>query len=257
MTTKQIQTLLTLVALAVIGGCGSGGATSGYKPKPVEPVKPVAVPAGQEASLFPVKVGAQWVFAGQSSSVTPQGSTQNEVEVVFKVVKVDETPEGKVATLEVSTDGVLGDRVQWRVGPKGVMNVSASRRNPETSQVTTVAYNPPFQMLSFPLKAGEVNTVTTTGVRPGAPDGPMKVTTTNLGVQEVDTKGVGRVSAYSTQTVSEFTATNLKYTITSTSWWAPEKGLVRYLQEVSVNKADDNRQVGAQVVALRLRSKTP
>jgi hypothetical protein len=189
--------------------------------------------------------------------VTPQGSTQNEVEVVFKAIKVDETPEGKVATIEVSTDGQLGDRVQWRVGPKGIMNVSASRRNPETAQITSIPYNPPFQMLAFPLKPGEVRTVTTTGVRPGAPDGQMKVTTTNLGVQEVDTKGVGRVSAVATQTVSEFTASNLKYSILSNSWWAPEKGLVRYLQEVNVVKADDNRQVGAQVVALRLRSKTP
>jgi hypothetical protein len=249
--------MFVLAALAVIGGCSAAGAAGGYKPKPVEPVKPASVQPGQESVLFPAQEGAQWTFAGQSTSVTPQGTNQNEVEVVFKIVKVEETPEGKLATIEVFTDGVLGDRVQWRVGPKGIVNVSASRRNPETNQVTTVPYNPPYPMLSFPLKPGASSTVTTSGVRPGAPDGPMKVTITNLGVQEVDTKGIGRVSAYAAETVSEFSNSNLKYRVVSTSWWAPDKGVVRYLQEVSVNTSDDGRQVGAQVVALRLRSKTP
>ena len=72
-------TILVVSLCAVFVGCGSG---SGYSPKKALPVEVATVKAGQEKSLFPVKVGNQWVYTVIS------GNTSREI--TLKVTKVSE-----------------------------------------------------------------------------------------------------------------------------------------------------------------------
>lgn len=253
--TKQT---LTALALAITGlamtGCNSSGKSQSSKIKPAEKVTPITIPAGSESDLLPVKAGNSWVYEATSSQQTPAGNRNQSSEVTFKVIGLEDTADGKEATMEVSSDGTVSDKLVWRVSPKGIYEVAGSMADPKTKALTPVKFEPPLQVVPFPPTAGTEQTFTISGVRPGATPGPFSATVTVDGIQEVDTAS-GRLSALSTTQVSTYSENNVRIKSTSTAYWTPKIGIVRYYQElVAVN---DKGQTIQTTTTLRLKSHNP
>jgi len=253
------DTKLTVVALGALSlalaGCNSGGGKgSAYKPKTAEKVAPAAVAAGQEADLFPMKTGNTWVYEVNASTNGPSGNRNSSGEITFRITDVKETPDGKEAKVDVSTDGKPTDKLVWRLDKSGLYQVSASVRDPKNGAIREVAYEPPLRILKFPLKEGSVEEQDVTGVRAGAQPGPDHKTVSYLGAQETDTL-MGRMSAIVAEETGDFKDKDIQFKSVSTTYWAPKIGLVRYIQEASaVNK--DGRQIVSSTT-LKLKSHQP
>lgn len=255
------MTTRTLIGLALgalglsIAGCNSSGKSgSGYTPKPEQKVTPITITPGQEADLLPLKAGNTWVYEDNASQTTAQG-TQNDVsEVTFKVANVVDTADGKEATIEISANGKLTDRIVWRVGTDGIYEISSTVRDTPSGPMKDVKFEPPVPVMPFPAKAGSSIDVTATGVRPAAGVGPFKSKTTVDGVQEVDS-AMGRFSALSTTGLSLYQSKGIKCQSSSTLYWAPKIGIVRYFQQIILTNADGKSISSTSV--LRLKSHQP
>lgn len=251
---------LTLVALASLGlgllGCNSGKTSSESKSasKPAEKVEKAVIAQGNEADLFPMKVGNSWVYDAQSNQSSPNGNRSQTLEVAFKISEVVDVPEGKEATLDVTSDGKLTDRMKWRATKDGLYQLSGSRINPKTLQLEEIKFEPALRVIAFPIKDGDQNVYTLTGLRPAVNPGPFKATLTTDGIQEVDSS-IGRMSALSTTQVSEYAEKDVKIRNTATCFWAPKVGIVRYYQEVVAS--NDKGQSIQNVSILRLKSHNP
>lgn len=254
--TKQTLTVTALVAISLsLAGCNS----SGSKPqtsaaKPVEKVTPIVITPGQEGELLPAKAGNSWVYEATSTQQTPAGNKNQTSEVTFKISSVEDTADGKEVNMEVTSDGVVSDKLIWRIAPSGIYQVSGSMMDQKTKLMKLVKFEPALQVVPFPIKAGEEKSVDLTGVRPGALPGPFKATVTVDGIQEVDTAS-GRLSALSTTQVSTYSENNVQIRSTATAYWTPKIGIVRYYQElVAVN---DKGQAIQTTTTLRLKSHNP
>lgn len=261
MTTRTLIGLaLGALGLSLTGCNSSGGGGGGYTPKPEEKVAPITIVPGQESDLFPVKAGNTWTYEDNSTRVTGQGSASSTSEVTFKVTNVADTADGKVATIEISANGKLSDRLKWRVGPNGIYEVSGSERGVGSNALKEVAFEPPVPMVPFPVKPGSGLDVTSTGVRPAAGVGPLKTKLLVEGVQEVDT-AMGRFSSLCTTSVSLYQAKEpktgeiIKFKATSSAYWTPKVGIVRYFQEIVM--ANSKGQSISSTSVLRLKSHIP
>ena len=254
MTTKPI--LLTSIGILSLGvcGCGPSNKADNYKPKAVEKVAPVTIVAGKEAELFPIKAGNTWVYAGETSQSTSQGTRSSKTEVTFRVVDVTETPDGKEATIEVSSDGTLSDRMKWRVGTNGVYQVAGSVRVSKDAPLKEAKFEPAIPIVPFPVKNGSEVIVNSTGIRPGAGVGPFQAKVNVEGIQEVDT-AMGRFSALSTLSESTYKEKGIQFKSATGAFWTPKIGIVRYLQEIVATNVDGKTISSSSV--LRLKSHTP
>lgn len=254
--TKQTLTVMALATtVLVLSGCNSSGKSqTSATPKAAEKVTPITITPGQEADLLPVKAGNSWVYEAVSNSQTPQGSRSQTTEVTFKVATVEDTADGKDVTMDVSTDGNVSDRLIWRVSPSGIYQVAGSTMDPKTKELKSVKFEPALKVVPFPVKPGSEETLDLVGVRPGAAPGPFKAVVTTEGIQEVDTV-MGRLSALATTQQSDYKENNVQIRATSTAYWTPKIGIVRYYQElVAVNNQGQSIQT---VTTLRLKSHNP
>lgn len=254
MTTRTL-TLAGLGALTLaIAGCSGSGKSDNYKPKAQEKITPVTIVPGKEADLFPAKAGNTWVFAGETNQTTPQGSRSQQAEITFRITDVADTPAGKVATIEISTDGTLSDRLKWRVGPDGIYQVSGSMREKKDGPLKDVPFNPPVPIVPFPIKQGSEISAKSSGVRPVAGVGAFENQILTEGIQEVDSD-MGRFSALSTSSTSTYTEKNIKFQAHTGAFWSPNVGIVRYIQEVTAMNPE-GKTINSTTV-LRLKSHTP
>ncbi|MCB8933190.1 MAG: hypothetical protein M9921_12740 [Fimbriimonadaceae bacterium] len=226
----MIQHRITLGALAalVLAGCGSGGGGS-YEAKSVKQIPPAKLAPGQEASIFPWKVGNQWTYTldGFRTSATQGQQSDPTIEITYRVVSVDPVPGGEKATLEVTQDGQVQDRQVWMRNDKGLFQVSVGTEG--------TAFEPMQPALLFPLDTGSTFKWSGKGIVPGGKVGTSKAESKVTGPQEVDTE-MGRMSGIAIETSSQWESGNLKGLTNSVSWWAPGTGIVRFKQTAIANQ---------------------
>lgn len=216
------------LAALILAGCGSGGGGGSYEAKSVKQIEPAKLAPGQEASIFPWKVGNQWTYTLDGFQQSAQGqASQPTIEVTYRVVSVDPVPGGEKATLEVTRDGAVMDRQVWTRNDKGLFQVSVGQ--------TATPFDPMQPALLFPLDTGKTFKWTGKGVVPNGTVGTSKSESKVTGPQEVDTE-MGRLSAIAVETQSEWTSGNLKGLTNSVSWWKPGTGIVRFKQTAIANQ---------------------
>lgn len=247
--------ILSLGSIAIfLVGCNNSGGGETYKPKAQEKITPIQIVAGQEGDFFPAKAGNQWDFEGETLAQLPQGPKTSKTVVTFKIVEVADTPEGQVATIDVSSDNRVSDRLKWRIGANGIYQISGSIRDKATSELKEVKFEPPVPIIPFPVKDGGQIEVSSTGIRPGAGVGAFKSKVTTDGIQEVDT-AMGRFSSLGATAVLSYKEKDISFQTVTTAYWAPKIGMVRYVQEiVAVNS--QGKSISSNSV-LRLKSHTP
>jgi len=215
-------TLLTLTAGAVLLALAGCSSKSAYVPKPVAKIPEASVKAGEEASLWPMQVGNQWIYEAETSAQTAQGSGSQKAEVTFKVSK-SETSNGVTnAVIDIINDGQTVDQTGWRIDSKGIYQTSSNKLKS--------AYNPPQPLVTFPITTGKEFSHKGVGPVPMGGIGQQSTEGKVLGPEEIDT-AAGRMSAIAVQTTTTFTKDGKSAASVTTLWLVPGKGLVRYRQE--------------------------
>ncbi len=249
---KQNTTTYMAIATAAVllCGCGSSTKSGGSTTKAPEKITPVSVTPGQEADLFPAQKDNTWVFESTAS----QGNAVKTTEVTFKIASIEDTPDGKLIHIEVSSNGQVADKITWRLGPNGLYDYQGSYRKTADDPLTPIKYEPAVPIIPFPVKENSEVDVSSTGTRPLTLPGPFKSKISVLGPQEVDT-ATGRMSAMCTEQRSQYQNGDIQFLTVSTAYWVPKVGLVRYVQDITVRNKAGNTQTVSSV--LRLKSHQP
>ena len=202
-----------LACLAILAGC-AGKRGSEYVPVPPSKIEPVTVRIGEEATLFPAKVGDEWVYEIENAIQRNNRVAQGQGFITLKVVKVEPVGDGKRITMDLSSKGRVQDRQVWLLNSKGLYQVSLGLKGERT-------FNPPLIAIQFPVEAGKK--FSWSG-KSGKSD--MAVNAVIVGAAEVDT-AEKRMSAIQVDS---------KYTIRSgksierperSVWFEPGIGIVR------------------------------
>lgn len=239
MTPRGIQ--ITLIGFAALGIVGCGSSEPAAKGPAAGPkIQPATVAPGQEASLFPLAEGNQWVYQVDSTLQAAQGQKSASQEATFRIAKVQDSGGAKVATMEVYTNGKKTESSEWSVNSGGIYQ--------NTAGTPPVKFSPPQLVVKFPVVAGESFQWSGTGKLNSGSTGASTVRSKVLGPQEVDTP-MGRLSAFAISSESKWTDKKLEYSMNGTIWWAPNIGIVRYVQAVG-NKN------GISTIVLRLKSRS-
>ncbi|MCW5942565.1 MAG: hypothetical protein KIS66_10060 [Fimbriimonadaceae bacterium] len=236
MTGNFVRATWTLLAGALLVGCGSGGGGN-YKPRPEAKVAPATVAPGDEASLFPFKVGNKWVFEVEGETLTTQAKAMTRSSVTFQVTGIVDGPNGKDATIKVTTEAQNGEKrstnQKWRVNDKGIFQLLAG--------VNEIPFNPPQPILPFPAEKGKRVQYKGTGAVATKAAGTLSGYTEVLGPQEVDTGG-GRLSAIACQMAGDWSGPDdkgktVKGKFGYMVWFAPKIGPVRIRTELATEGA--------------------
>lgn len=210
----KIQHLsLALVAIAIVGCRGGDG--NGYTPVPPSKLEPVSVKPGQEATLMPIAVGNQWTYNVETIIATQKGKAQRKGELTFKITKVDDTSNGKRATIDILSSGKVTERQIWLVNDKGIYQVSTGVAKP-------VTYSTPIPLILFPVDKNKTFKWKGSG-------GPYQrsIDAKILENQEVDTDEK-RYSAIGVETKGENKDGKVTQKTSGIIWFVPGVGLVRY-----------------------------
>lgn len=233
------------LCVAALLGMGAIGCrkdpNDSYQPQPPAPVPVANVTPGNEAILLPLDVGNQWTYTAQVSAMVggKQQPTQN-FEVTWKIVKTQKSADGTDAFVEITRNGAVNDRQQWRVNSKGAFQISDGLKSAN--------YQPPMPMITFPVQANGTFKWQGTGPTPFNLVAPHKSSSLVRAPQEVDTD-LGRFSAYPVESDTRVTVKGKPARSVSTVWFAPNIGIVRFRQEAVAG------DTGA-VVLLKLKSKS-
>ena len=216
-----------LAAAVLVAGCGSGGGGS-YSPKPTKKVDAAKFTPGQEAQMFPWKVGNQWTYVleGVRASGSNQ-ATDAAREITYRLTTLTPSDGGETAVFEITQDGKVVDRQVWQRTAKGLFQVSIS--------VANVAFTPMQPAVVFPIEPGAKFRWTGTGVVPPGDKGTATTNSTVIGPQEIDPER-GRMSGIAIETQTQWSSGNLKGVTNSVAWWTPGYGIVRFKQTAMTNK---------------------
>lgn len=221
-----LATFTAVSAAALLSGCNGGGASS-VTPRP--PVEVATITVGEEAKLFPLVVGNQWVYESSTTIQSQAGSQTEENELTFVVRTVNQQGDATRAVIDIKAGEELRDSTGWVVNQRGIHQSSA--RNLEA------AFNPPQLLLPFPYEQGRTFEFSGTGPFPFEGSGQFRSSGTVVGPQEVDT-GMGPKSAIAVDGRTSWRGRDAAggttdQTATSTTWWAPGIGLVRFVQDIT------------------------
>jgi hypothetical protein len=228
-----------LSAVVLLGGCGGKGSADAGATKKVQTA---SVNAGEEATLFPLKVGNQWVYTVESNIVQQGKEINRKAEVMFVVTDVSPTADGAKATFEVRQKNNVVDKQIWEVNKRGIFQL--------TSGKTQVGFNPPVPGILFPL--GEKNSKfewAGSGIQPIGGVGTGVLHNVYLGAQNVDTD-MGQMSAYCVESQGTFKVKGGSGAQKSSTWWAPKVGMVRFHSQAVVRGL-------TTIQILRLKGFTP
>lgn len=231
---------IVLASGLLVAGCGSGQGK--YQPQPQKPLPPVAVKPGDEASLFPLKVGNQWTYSVESLTRIGTQTGTGRTEMIFKVLQVTPGANGTIAKIEVKTTSpnAKPDTQIWEVNKSGIYQRSVG--NPP------IPFVPVQPVVMFPAEAGKKFSWKGTGLTAGGKLGTSTVESKTMPQQEVDGDGA-RYTAIGVDSRGTFSIGATKGMMASLSFWSPGVGLVRYRHEV----AYENR---VEVLTLKLKAKT-
>jgi hypothetical protein len=222
-----MKTLVLCIAPLALLGCGK---SASYTPKPATKVKEVAVNPGDEAKLFPLVEGNQWVYTVE----TQEGA----FELTLKVTSVRKEGTTTNATITSATPGRDPVPSEWRVDSTGIYQISDGAAR---------VFDPPQLLVAFPLEKGVEKTQTVNGPFPlGGGTGTMQMRAKYVGVQQVDTD-MERLSAAAVESVTTWQTENGQAASRGLTWWTPGIGFVRQRQEVAMGQ-------GRAVVLMKLKS---
>lgn len=225
MRNTYLVSFSAISALAMLAGCNGGG---GQSVTPRAPIEEATVASGQEAKLFPLVVGNQWVYESRTTLETPTGSQTTESELTFVVRTVNREGTTTRAIIDVKDGEEVRDSTGWLVNERGIHQSSA--RN------LAAAFNPPQPLLPFPYQQGQTFQFSGTGPFPFEGSGAIRTSGTVVGPQQVDTE-MGPMSAIAVDGRTTWRGPDAgggtsEQTAISTTWWAPEVGLVRFVQDI-------------------------
>jgi hypothetical protein len=221
------RTLLYVALPLALVGCGK---SDGYAAKQPTKVREASVKPGEEATIFPLEVGNQWVYTVESR--------QGKGELTLKVTDVQKEGDATTATITSSFTGGTPSESTWRVDKTGVYQVSDGPNR---------AFDPPQLLVAFPLDESKTNQADVTGPYPvGQGSGPMKTTTKYVGMQQVDTD-MERLNALAVESITVWTTPDGQAVSRGMTWWTPGIGFVRQRQEAGLGQ-------NSTVVLIKLKS---
>lgn len=229
-----------LAAALLAAGCGSSQGK--YQPQPLKPLPPAAVKPGEEANLFPLKVGNQWTYSVESVTRIGAQTGTGRTEMVFKVLAVTPGANGSVAKIEVktTTPDAKPDIQSWAVNKSGIYQLAVG--------TPPIPFSPMQPVVMFPVETGRKFSWKGTGLTAGGKLGTSTVDSKVLPQQEVDGDGA-RYTAIGVDSRGTFSVGTAKGQMASLAFWTPNVGLVRYRHEVAFG----NR---VEVLTLKLKAKT-
>ena len=207
--------VIVAVPLALFG-CGQ---REGYSPERAKKVADAAVKPGDEASLFPLKLGNQWVYTIESN----QGTN----ELTLKVTDVHQEGGATIAALTITLDNDPPSVSRFKVDGNGIYQMSDGKGRD---------YDPPLLLVAFPLEPGRQTKESVTGPRPfGGTMGPMESTLAYLGPQHVDVVK-DRIGALAVESIQTWQTEQGQAVSRGVTWWTPGVGFVRRRQEFGVGQ---------------------
>lgn len=228
---KKVVLFGSLAALAFgASGCrpkdGPGSSTQNTPPKAVTPadVKP-----GEEATLFPLKVGTQWTYKAETRRMADGRETTGGGEVTLRVATSTPIPGGVKATLEtLDKDGKVAQTQEWQITAKGIYQITAGEK--------AIAFSPPQPALLFPLASNKSFSWKGTGLCPVGETGTQEFKNSVTEPQEIDTD-MGPFSAIPVESIGKFKTTDdkgkpIEGQSASTTYWVPKVGIARFRQEI-------------------------
>ena len=200
-----------------IGGCGSKG--SSYKPTPAKGPEKASASSLTPETAFPLAVGNQWVYLAEMAAA-PTGKQGGRIaqDIVWKVSKVENLPDGKRGTIDVLVKDKVTDRQVWLVTSKGVFQESMS--------MGKMKFNPPLPAMLFPMEDGRQFSWKGPSPRPFGNTITATSKSKVLAATIVDTQKEP-LSAIPIETNTSF-GSSQKGIAVSTAYFAPKVGMVRY-----------------------------
>ncbi len=214
---------ISVLAIALVAvGCKGGSGESAYVPTPPPKIEPAAVSSGQEASLFPMTVGNSWTYTASTSVRAKAGTRQGARDVTFRVSKVDDTPNGKRATIDLVVEGKVTEKQIWLLNSKGIYQASVGGANPRT-------FSTPIPSVMFPVEKGKKFSW-----KGSAGNANMTYESEIIGSEEIDTE-LKRLSAIAVDSKGTTLIGKNTEKVDRTVWFAPGVGIVR-IRETTVGK---------------------
>ncbi|HZH98055.1 MAG TPA: hypothetical protein VEX38_03715 [Fimbriimonadaceae bacterium] len=211
--------------IVLLAGCGDKKAV--YTPKPVQEAPPAQVKEGEEATLFPFKEGNTWTYRVQVvAGVAGRQLPPDEREVTMKVSKVETTPDGVRAHLDIIQKDEVRDRQVWATNKLGIYQVAIGKDKP-------VYTAPPQPVILFPIKEDDTFNWKGWGMSALGKPADTEASSKILGPQEVDTL-MGSMNAIAVESDSKVKSGTESADVRSTYYWTPKVGLVRYRQEMLI-----------------------
>jgi hypothetical protein len=253
MTMRTLSAAVTAAMIMGLAGCRGGGE---YVPQAVETVTPAKIAPGQEATLFPVAEGNQWVYSLQFQAQAQGEPVNQEDTVTFTMRNVANEPNGaRRFVIEISRRDAPTQRQTWRVSPRGIFVI----QQPAGEEAAQVAFNPPQIVMPFPVENDREFTWEGVGALPaGGVSGRSRISGRIVGVQEFDTDA-RRMSGVCVETIQQWTirqpaaggqpAQDIRGMAASSIWFVPNVGIARYRQELAFGNT-------VAVTVLRLKSHT-
>lgn len=201
-----------LTALALAGCKGGDG---DYTPTPPPKVEAATVKPGSEETLLPLAEGNQWTYTIETLARNKQRQQAEKQEMTMKVTKVEVTPEGKKAVIEIWSGDTVQDRHIWLVGPKGIFQLATGVKKVET-------FDPPQPIVLFPLDQNK-----TFKWKGGSGKVKRELTGKVLPAQEVDTDEK-RLSAIPIETDGTNTDGKIVQKAKNKIWLSPGIGIVLF-----------------------------
>ncbi len=214
------NTLITLVAVGLLAGCGPEvDPKAGTKQQPVK-----AFEAASPLDLFPVSEGNAWTYTIEVRVTAPNGEVINRrmSEQSYKVVSVNDTPEGKRARVHIlAEDGTKLAEMGLLFTDKGLFQTGF------TSETITINHDPIQPIFFWPLKADETHKYSGISYLPGLRrSGPISGEMVYKGEYEVDTAS-GRYKALRVDYTQEYKHEGKDYVSVLVSWFTPKVGPVK------------------------------
>lgn len=254
----MMKSHLWLAAIAAgalaIAGCKTSR-TGDYVPTPQKAVPGGAAPAGQETTLFPVKVGSQWTYTSTTqNSVNGRPAPASTSEVTYKCVNVKPSGSGVEATFDVLSNGVVKEHEIWRIDKSGIYQMAIGKK--------PNLFSAPMPILKFPVQPGTSSTWKGTITADDGTSRSGSLTMVVGGVEQIDTD-MGPYMAQPSDATGTLSSTKQQSQVAQKLWFIPNVGMGRMRQEsvntVKVNnaKVKDGKAVIAVISTMKLKNYSP
>ena len=234
------KNLLFLVGLVAVAGCGKKDA---YVPAAVKKEAAVTIDKSNQTQLYPVSVGASWVYEMELSREEKGKPTQKgNFNIEYRIAKViKESDTAQRVIFETYQEGTKKDEQEWLFNSDGIFMMSLKQDR--------VAYEPKQPILPFPIEQGKEFTWKGKGITPAGGRGEMDYKYKVGETQPTDTD-MGTLNALFCESSGTFKNSDGSAGVIGTNtWFALGKGLVRYKQMIVVKNV-------RSVITLRLKSYT-